>query len=60
MKLRRTGRTSKPWNNPKLTTRKKILKKLEKTRDFDVARSTKARKVETPPLNTAGPMLEMV
>ena len=55
-RLNTTGRKSKPWNSPKTTTRKKTLKKVEKTWDLELARRMKARKVEKPPLNTAGPM----
>ena len=39
-------------------TRKKTLKKVEKTWDLEPARRMKARKVEKPPLKTAGPMSE--
>jgi hypothetical protein len=56
MRLRMTGRKTSPLNRPKATTRKKILKKVRKTCELDVMSRQKARKVEKPPLNTAGPM----
>ena len=56
-RLSTTGKKSRPWNNPKSTTRKKILKKVRKMIDLDAKRRTKERKVEMPPLRTAGPVL---
>ena len=60
MKLKATGKNTSPCNNPKSTTRKKILKKTKNTKDFDVISREKARNVENPPLKTAGPMPSMV
>ena len=59
-RLKTTGRKSRPWNSPKTTTRKKTLKNVRKMMDLDVERRTKARKVEIPPLRTAGPMFVKV
>ena len=42
-------------NRPKTTTKKKTLKKVTNTWDLEPASRTKARKVENPPLKTAGP-----
>ena len=55
-RLKTTGRKISPWNKPKTTTRKKTLKKVRKMTELDVERRTKARKVEMPPLRTAGPI----
>ena len=55
MRLRTTGRTNRPLKRPNTTTRRKTLKKVRKTWDLDPASRTKARKVENPPLKTAGP-----
>ena len=57
---RTTGRKTSPWNKPKTTTRKKTLKKVRKMIELDVERRTNARKVEKPPLRTAGPILVRV
>ena len=59
-KLRITGRNIRPWKSPKVTTKKNILKKLEKTWLRDPANSMKAKNVENPPLKTAGPMFCIV
>jgi hypothetical protein len=56
MRLRATGKNTRPLNRPKITTRKKILKKVKKMCELDVINRANARKVEKPPLNTAGPM----
>lgn len=40
--------------------RKKILKKDWKMYDWEVERRMKARRVETPPFRTAGPILVIV
>ena len=56
IKLRMAGRKTSAWKRPKTTTRKKILKKVTKTKDLDVERRTKAKKVEKPPFHTAGPV----
>ena len=58
--LKTTGRKISPWKSPKITTRKKTLKKVRKMIDLDMERRTNARKVEIPPLRTAGPMLVIV
>ena len=55
MRLRTTGRTKRPLNRPKTTTKKNTLKKVRNTWDLEPASRTKARKVENPPLKTAGP-----
>ena len=44
---------------PKTTTKRKTLKKVRKTWDLDPASRTKARKVENPPLKTAGPRYQL-
>ena len=59
-RLKTTGRKTSPWNSPKTTTRKKTLKKVRKMIDLDMERRTNARKVENPPLRTAGPILVRV
>ena len=56
-KLRSTGRTTRPWNKPKVTTRKKILKKDVNTWDLESARRMNANVVVIPPFKTAGPIL---
>ena len=58
--LRITGRNTRPWNTPKLTMRKNILKKFTKWVVCAAIRRANARNVEKPPLNTAGPMLDTV
>ena len=55
-RLSSTGRNTRPWYRPNVTTRKNILKKLENTWLLDPASRMKARNVENPQLNTAGPM----
>ena len=57
-RLSSTGRNTRPWYRPNVTTRKNILKKLENTWLLDPASRMKARNVENPPLKTAGPMSE--
>ena len=59
-RLNTTGRNSRPWNSPKTTTRKNTLKNVRKMIDLDMERRTNARKVENPPLRTAGAMQIMV
>ena len=59
-RLNTTGRNSNPWNSPKTTTRKKTLKNVRKTIDFDMDRRTNAKKVEIPPFRTAGAVLIIV
>ena len=60
IRLSNTGRKRRPWNKPKSTTRKKILKKVRKMIDLELASRTKERKVDIPPLNTAGPIFVKV
>ena len=60
IRLRTTGIKNNPWNSPNQTTRKNILKNEKNTFDFDKLRRTKATKVESPPLRTAGPIFSMV
>ena len=57
IRLRRTGKKIRPWNNPNETTKKNILKNVINTWLLDDAKRMKARNVENPPLKTAGPML---
>ena len=57
---RKTGSAMRPWNSPNTQMRKKILKNDMKTYDLDVASRIKAKRVERPPLNTAGPISVMV
>ena len=56
-KLRSTGRTTRLWNKPKVTTRKNILKKDVNTWDLESARRMNANVVVIPPFKTAGPIL---
>ena len=54
--LSTVGSSTRPWKRPKTTTRKNTLKKLLKRYELEKQRRAKARYVEKPPLNTAGPM----
>ncbi len=55
MKLRTTGRNTRPWKRPKKTTRKNTLKKARKKIDLVNISTAKAKNVEKPPFSTAGP-----
>jgi len=54
---RRTGSKTRPWNKPNTTVRTNTLKKVTKTCDVEKPSRTRAIRVVTPPLRTAGPIV---
>ena len=59
MRLRTTGSNIKPWKSPKVLAKKIILNQVRVRGYSEPARGIIARKVENPPLKTAGPIFCM-